>query len=518
MIEKKLLLKLMCFSAALFCVCGVAQHQKSGHGWGLNFQNHRFQSNDKSFLNSTNVDRLKLKWVYALGTQEPRSYPLVLDDRLFIGDGNALTALDLESGKQLWSFDTESPVSTAISHAYIDGEDRLFFSARGNGVYSISADGTKEIWFSPAGRKSTATYSGSPLVVGDQIFVPVASSEIGLAMIPFYGCCKDSGALVALDIRTGETNWHLNTITEPAKKVGYGFLLIRRFAPSGAPVWGAPTYDSKRKLVYFGTGQNYSLPASDTSDAIFAVEESTGEIRWVTQFTEDDAYNLACNLSPSHWNCPDPPGPDVDFGAPPILYETRDGNEILLAGQKSGDLHAIDPDDGSVLWTKKLGRGGLLGGVHHGMALNPIRNLIYVPIFDIYTDPKTGALPPNGGLHAVDIVTGEVAWSATYDTGCEERNCWPGISVSPIANESIVVVGTINGDLLIYDAVTGDLLWSYYTRKSFPTVEENVHANGGSFDVHGALLYEDKLIVTSGYGNFGQIGGNALLVFAIDDE
>ena len=93
--------------------------------------------------------------------------------------------------------------------------------------------------------------------------------------------------------------------------------------PSGAPVWGAPTLDEKRDLVFFGTGQNYSHPTTDTSDAVFALDATTGERRWVRQFTAGDAYNLSCDIVPGLPNCPDPPGPDLDFGAPPILQRSR---------------------------------------------------------------------------------------------------------------------------------------------------------------------------------------------------
>ena len=507
------------FVALLLVGSGVsAETEKSGHGWGLNVHNHRFQTIEKSTLNTANVGELKLKWVYGLNTSAQRSYPLVFGDVLYIGDGPALTAIELASGVALWSFETDSDVTTAITHANVEGEDRLFFSARTDGVYSISADEPRLIWRGRTNLRRTASYTGSPLPIGDQLFVPSASTEIGLAMIPFFGCCTDTGAVGALDIRTGETNWFLRTIQEPAKPVGYGFLLVRRFAPSGAPVWGAPTYDEKRDSIYFGTGQNYSLPASKTSDAIFSVDATSGEINWVTQFTENDAYNLGCSFGPQHWNCPDPPGPDVDFGAPAILYTTPSGQEILLAGQKSSDLHAINPDDGSVLWTRNFGRGGLLGGVHHGMAVNPRLNLVYVPIFDIVTDLERFMMEANPGLHAVDIDTGEVRWSAKHETACSERNCWPGISVAPIANDSLVVVGTIGGELLVYDAATGELLWSYKTHQPFDTVDEDSSAHGGAFDVAGALLYKDMLIVTSGYSSFEQLGGNALLVFGLDND
>ena len=44
------------------------------------------------------------------------------------------------------------------------------------------------------------------------------------------------------------------------------------------------------------------------------------------------------------------------------------------------------------------------------------------------------------------------------------------------------------------------------------------YAEGGAFDAHGPMLADDLLIVASGYGNFGQLGGNALLVFQIKSD
>jgi polyvinyl alcohol dehydrogenase (cytochrome) len=44
-------------------------------------------------------------------------------------------------------------------------------------------------------------------------------------------------------------------------------------------------------------------------------------------------------------------GPDFDFGASPVLVTPADGHDVLPAGQKSGILFALDPDQGGrKLW------------------------------------------------------------------------------------------------------------------------------------------------------------------------
>ena len=41
----------------------------------------------------------------------------------------------------------------------------------------------------------------------------------------------------------------------------------------------------------------------------------------------------------------------------------------MLAGQKSGDAFALDPDTGTEIWRIKLGRGGIQGGISNGQTL-----------------------------------------------------------------------------------------------------------------------------------------------------
>jgi polyvinyl alcohol dehydrogenase (cytochrome) len=67
------------------------------------------------------------------------------------------------------------------------------------------------------------------------------------------------------------------------------------------------------------------------------------------------------------------------------------------------------------------------------------------------------------------------------------------------------------------DAGNGKLLWSFNSAKEFPSVNGLV-TNGGVFDAHGPMLADKQLIISSGYGSFGQKGGNALLVFKLKEE
>ena len=134
--------------------------------------------------------------------------------------------------------------------------------------------------------------------------------------------------------------------------------------------------------MYVTTGDNYSDPASLTSDAVVALDLRTGDVLWSKQFTPNDAWNAGCELE-DDTNCPGGArGPDLDFASSPILRIMPDGRRIILAGQKSGVMHAIDPDrNGEILWQERVGKGGLVGGIQWGSAADAKQ--VYVALSDI---------------------------------------------------------------------------------------------------------------------------------------
>ena len=482
-------------------------------GWGIDLRASRFQPD--TTISADNAGSLRLRWAYGLGTNAPRVFPLVSEDTIFIGDGGVgIVALDRETGCVRWVNDVVEDASTALSPGRIGDRTVLVGAGRMSGVFALDAASGETLWH----RRVTddnpvAMYSGSPLVFEDQVFVPISSMEIGLSANPIYGCCVTSGGMAALDLATGETRWYLRTIPEPAQVTGSHWLFVDEHGPSGAPVWQAPTLDAQRRQLYFGTGQNYSHPTTATSDAIFAVDIDSGDTRWVSQFTENDAFNMACGVRGV--NCPDPMGPDVDFGAPPLLLRTADGADVLLAGQKSGDIWAIDPATGATRWHRRIGRGGALGGIHWGMAADEGRGLLFVPISDVEALPGEGEAEP--GLFALDIATGERAWSAPRIQLCEDGRCSSGLSAAITAADGVVVTGGLDGRLEVLDTESGEVIWSFDTQRAFDAVN-GVETRGGAIDAHGPVFADDLLIAVSGYGSFRQMPGNALLVFELAQD
>lgn len=484
----------------------------AGEGWGLDEGNRRFQG--QSLINKRNVSQLEVAWVFGLdGGLQPHSYPVVSEDTVFIGsEGGTLYALDRETGCERWARDFNYNVRSGVIHGRMTGGDvRLFFGTQDGKVHSVDASTGAHLWSTPISEHSFAVPTGTPSFYRNRLFVPVSSLEVGMAMVPLYGCCTFRGAVLALDARSGSEEWQSFTIAEPPGVTGRRWVFIEKWGPSGAPVWSSPTYDTEAGLVFIGTGENYSEPATETSDAIIAFDAQTGERRWVRQFTEDDVFNMACSVSPEHPNCPAANGPDLDFGAPPMLVRGRDGKKLLIAGQKSGDVYAMDPLTGQLIWHTRIGRGGYLGGVHWGLAANEAYGLVYVPISDDNGGQVEGE--SEAGLHALDLMTGARVWSyASPDTCNDKPLCWSGFSAAILATPDLVFAGALDGMLRAFDAESGEVLFSIQTWKQYESVNDRV-TFGGAIDVHGPMLYEDILLVQSGYSTFAQAGGNALIAY-----
>ena len=230
--------------------------------------------------------------------------------------------------------------------------------------------------------------------------------------------------------------------------------------------------------------------------------------------TARDAWNMGCETE-EKINCPPENGPDYDFGAATILATRSDGSQVILAGQKSGDVYALDPDNGGkVLWQRKLGRGGIQGGVHFGMAVDG--DTLYVPMSDFDGGPRwPGEAKP--GMFAVDIRTGETLWyTETPKDICRGREyCDPGLSAAASAIDGAVIGGAMDGHLRAYDSKTGKVLWDIDTAVSFDTLDGG-QAWGGSFGGGtGPVFHGQMLFVNSGYGIYFHMPGNVLLAFEL---
>ncbi len=488
-------------------------------GFGGNPAGTGFLEATAAGVRADQVPNLKLRWAFAFpDASEVRTRATVIGDAVLVGGpfGEVL-ALDAATGCVRWSFEADAAVRGAVlAGEGPEGRPAAFFVDFRTNAYALDMATGALFWRYRVGWHATSSTTGSPALHDGRLFVPVSSWEVAISGDPRYECCTASGAVAALDAHTGDVFWYHRVIPGYPEPAGTNAIGTRLWAPSGAPVWSSPTIDAARGLVYAGSGENYTRPTTPGSDAIIALDIETGELAWSFQATADDAFNMACTTPRNRQNCPDPPGPDHDFGMSPMLVERPDGREILVAGQKSGVVWALDPDDaGAVLWSATVGKGGALGGIHWGMATDG--HLAYAPVSDrdaviVDVHPERG---PSPGLHALDLMTGELVWSvpAPEESCAGKRGCFAAYSAAPAAIPGVVFAGGLDGHLRAYAATDGRLLWEFDTTAVTETVN-GVAGRGGAIDGPGPVVAGGMLFANSGYAMFGQLPGNLLLAFS----
>jgi polyvinyl alcohol dehydrogenase (cytochrome) len=437
-------------------------------------------------------------------------------------------ALDAEKGCLYWSIQVPAGIRTAMTVGALPGSAPpryvVYFGDMSGSAHAVDAKTGEHVWFAHVDNHPIARLTGAPVLHENRLYVPVASVEEAAGADPKYQCCTFRGSVVALDAATGKKIWQAYTIPQKPKRTRKNKFGVQQWGPAGASVWSAPTVDAQHGLLYVTTGDNYADPASKTSDAIIAFDLKTGKFLWSRQFLAGDAWNISCDAGDPA-NCPKAKGPDLDFGSSSILRSTADGKRILLAGQKTGVLHAIDPDQrGKILWQQRVGKGGLIGGIQWGPAADDDK--IYVALSDIGVkikqDPEAGPMSEldgsvGGGIFAYKIATGEKVWSVP-PPGCGGRpKCSPAQSAAVTVIPGAVFSGSVDGHLRAYSTQDGKVLWDFDTIQDFTTVNA-MEGKGGSLDGPGPTVAGGMLFVNSGYGLWGGMPGNVLLAFSVDGK
>lgn len=479
-------------------------------GWGGDPRNRRFQSTKAAGFTHDQVGNLKLKWAFGFpGVAATYGQPTAFKGRLFVGsEDGTVYALDSATGCIWWTYKASATVKTAIS---IGNQGSTAFFGDTNGIiYALKQEDGSLLWKVHADSHPAARVTGSPLLVGARLYVPVSSGEEGASADPDYPCCTFRGSVVALDTGTGKQIWKSYTIDESPKPTRKNAQGTQYWGPSGAAVWSTPTVDLKRDALYVTTGNNYSGPATSMSDAVVAFNTETGKRLWSRQFTPKDLWNSGC-VAQKKDNCPEQHGDDFDFGAPPILQSVS-GRDILVLAQKSGIIYALDPERaGALVWNTRIARGGPLGGIEWGGA--PDHRYAYFPISDFdFDNPLVG-----GGLFALDLRNGKQVWRADpLKPAClGQYGCSAAQMAPPTAIPGVIFSGSLDGHLRAYDTHDGRVIWDFNTAREFHTVN-GVKAHGGSLNGAGPAIVDGMLYINTGYTN--AMDGNVLLAFTPDPK
>ena len=483
------------------------------NGWGRDLANSRYQAH--AGLDSNGVAHLKLKWAFAYPGAMTWGQPTVVGGRVFVASTTGqVYALDAASGCTLWSLEVGTPVRTAISIGPGSSGHRAvaYFGDVGAVAHAVDADTGVELWRTHVDAHPFARITGSPVLYGARLLVPVSSYEEGAAADHGYSCCTFRGSVVALDAASGRLLWKHRTISGSLRAYRRAGDSTRLLGPAGAAVWNAPTIDARRGVLYVGTGNDYTDIAASSTDAVLAISLATGKIRWTRQLVAHDDWAAGCAFGGP---CPEPTGADADFAASTILVKLPSGRDVLIAGQKSGVVYGLDPSaDGKVLWKRKVGAGGVFGGIEWGMAA--IGDTVYVPISD--SMPTRPSDAPRPGLGAIDAATGKLKWwtpapPAKCAWGADD--CRPALSQAVSAIDGVVFSGSQDGHLRAFDARSGKIIGDFDTARPVPAVNAET-AHGGSLDAGGPVVVDGVVYVNCGYGQFLGRGGDVLLALSAD--
>ena len=485
---------------------------------GADGNNPRHLDAAQAGLTTSDFSKLELAWSIAFpDTSSMRAAPVIVGSTVFYSatDNGRVFALDTNSGCAKWVYDAGTRLRSSMAYDMQGGAATLVFGDQRGMVHSLNAETGEANWVvSGQATDNQAMITGTPVIVDDKIIVPLSGSGVIAGGNPKYECCDNHGAVTALSMATGEKMWEYHTMPSAEYNGMVSSTGVKQRGPSGAPIWTTPTIDAKRGQVIVTTGENTSHPTTGTSDAIIALDLETGAENWVFQALENDMWNFSCSAKgPNCIILADTNSVDFDFGGPAILVES-DGKELLVAGQKSGDLWALDPETGTVVWNQRVGEGTALGGNHWGIATD------FERAFMTINDPANIIQDGQAGLYSFFLGSGEPSWSYQVSPECNEqrsdrlRRCETlyGFSATPLSVDGAVITAGLDGRLFAFDSQTGEQLFKYDTVKDYDTVN-GVEGYGGSIDSHSIAAGSGMVFVGSGYGSFSQVSGNVLLAF-----
>ncbi len=483
------------------------------NGWGHGITNTRFQSAEAAGMTADDVPHLRLKWAFGFpGASSGGTQPVVAGGRLYIATAEGeVYVLDAKTGCVHWTLEVEASIRSAITlERRANGELIAYFGDQAANVYALDAKAGKVLWKVRVDEHPHAAITGAPQLYNGRLYVPVSSREESQVGDPRYPCCSFRGSIVALDATTGRRIWKTYSVSQipgPTVKNSIGTQL---YGPAGGAVWNTPTVDTKRNVLYVGTGNNFAPPSTEASDSLIALDLNTGQVRWAHQVTENDIWNGSCRLpNREAAACPDKDAPDFDFTGSPLLVDAGGGRQLIVVGNKSGVIFGFDPDGrGKIVWQRRVANGGSGGGVFWGSATDGVN--IYAANADFAAaDPGAG-----GGMNAVELGTGRLVWSVP-GAGCAGKNpCKPSQAAAVTLIPGAAFSGTMDGRLRAYSTRDGKVLWEYNTAREFTTVND-VKANGGSMSNSGPAVVGGMLYVNSGYSHHGGIlPGNVLLAFS----
>jgi polyvinyl alcohol dehydrogenase (cytochrome) len=395
-------------------------------------------------ITSHNVSTTKPAW-YVPAKGRVSSTPLVWQGSVIFSDWSGrVWSVNVGTGKVLWQRRLEKPTTSWQWHGLagtgvVAGTTLVEASVEGD-AWGLNAATGQVLWQASltsdpyAGNLTDLMYDGS------QVYVGMSSVDEPLISVIANFVPTSRGSVIALDPTTGAQLWQTYITKPPA---------------TGGAVWSSFAVDPALGLVFCDTGNNYTGPATDATDAVLAMRTDTGKIVWKRQVTANDA-------SPAF-------GPDDDFGAGPQLISVSSGGttrQLVGALQKQGVYWVFDRATGVPAWHVRIG--------HHVQGSDGEASIGGGRVF-VWADSRTSKRQqPKATVMALDPVRGRPLWTRPLAQAS-------GTAAAGFLSDDVYFVGDRSGRIQAYRARDGKILWSGLTRRGMGVVS--------SLWVEGRFLY-----------------------------
>jgi PQQ-dependent dehydrogenase (methanol/ethanol family) len=434
-------------------------------------------------INTTNTNRLALKWVFSIPKFGLEVTPIVADGIMYVTGPNQAYALDALTGREIWQYsrpltpglDGDAALGTNRGVAILG--DNLFMITDNAHLIALNRVTGKPVWdvVMPDGPGHYGSTS-APLVVKDMVITGVSGADEGIR-----------GFLTAYKASTGERIWRYWTIPKRGEP-GYDTWKGEEPVFGGGSTWLTGSYDRATDTLFWPTGNPWpddddrERPGDNLfTDCILALNPDTGKLKWYYQFTPHDVR-------------------DWDATEPNVLIDTRyqgQDRKLLLHADRNGFFYVFDRVDGKLLLARKFverlnwasgigpdGRPQLLPGYipppggevscpsnatnWNATAFSPVTRLYYVVANEeCAVDSAPGSwrkrdfetAPPMKYLRALDIETGKAVWEIPEvgsTSGDDKR--WAGVLATA---GGLLFHGFAAGDFSAVDERDGRVLWRF---------------------------------------------------------
>lgn len=444
-------------------------------------------------INDRSVKRLGLAWHLDLPNEGIlQATPLAVDGVLyFSGSHSGVYAIDGRTGRQLWNFDSDlshypqntKSVMYGGNHGLAYWRGKLYVGTLDGRLVALEARTGQVAWsvdtFETPNMPKRIT--GAPRVCS------------GKVIIGFKGSGGARGYVSAYDAESGKKLWRFYTVPgDPARGFENPQMAMAAKTWAGqwweaggnGSVWDGITCDADFNRVYIGTADGGNA-LSSTGDMLFA----------------SSIIALNADTGAYVWHLQTNPHDDMEFDAASQMIladlpENGEKRKVLMVAPKNGFFYVIDRQTGKLLsaakyekvtWAERIdlktGRPVEVphlrdasvaleiwptgDGAHswQSMAFNSDTGLAYIPtmregwrsgphpVIPIERSPQNPD-EGTGALLAWDPVAHQKRWEARY-----ADSFWNGGALTTAGN--LVLQGTGRGQFIVYNASTGEKLWSF---------------------------------------------------------